>query len=114
MSWTPDELMESVEIAAKDETGKDITLLVDIITELNFSLEGGIYRRFDRPDGSSILMMHEDGLGNTYTNEQGNPGISVIGHILKRKHMFGVKNDDIYDIRQQNIISMKDRRHLAA
>ena len=107
---SPEEFMEPCTVMVRLRDGGSHTLIADYGKALELNLENALVHPFTASDGSVILYILEDGEGNEFRTEKDNVGISAPHYITKQKNRFGQR--EMFDLRQSQLLPVKDRRHL--
>lgn len=103
------DLMAEVTVEGRLRDGGKCTIKANRINADNLHLEDGLFHPFEREDGSKILYMLEDGEGTSLMSDGDNKGVSLPALVVGRKNMVGYISDDVFDVRQSNLITTKQK-----
>lgn len=95
------QLMQDVTITGRLRDGGTCEIKCTAIDARNLHLEGGLYHPFQH-EGHWIMYIIENGNGESFISKKSNKGISLPAHIIGRKNLVGLCDNDPYNMCQSN------------
>ncbi len=100
--------MRPTTVTGRLRDGGMCKITCDTIKANNLYLENGLYHPYCK-EGHWIMYILENGNGISFISKKSNKGISLPAHIIGRKNLVGLYDNDPYNMCQSNFDYRKDR-----
>ena len=102
-------MMDVLEVPVTTTTGEHALITAHRQHVDRFNLRNSVVRPFQRKDGSVILFLHIDGIGQEVIGEgkTRKPGKSLPHMVTGERNTYGYVDDNMFNITFDNLISRK-------